>query len=594
MLFRSMRVFLTSKIKELGNAGEMFEVKAIEGKKLLLSNGQYVNPRQFKDRLDVGEMRELAIAKGDVVRLTVNLKMPDFKINNGSLAVATGNPNEFILLDHNRKVLRSVRLPENFRGLKYGWVITSHSSQGMTSKNVVVAAEKMSGQAFYVACSRGRKDLSLHVPEKEFFKDRLVKIPTERKLVMDISGGVIPTIPHWKAPVLPPPPDELIGSRLRPFMDRVHEQMRKAQEVIAGYIQRAMYHVFNHNIRKKDHERKEQIRKQFREKCAAIIKLADAERDRLAEERKKAEAERVAAEQATAEQAKTVSVHPQPEPPRVPDGWIPSRWNKSENNDSERGKTRSDADKSGAGQSISTGTSDESRSRPPDFADLRAITDKLAEQTYRKLAQENAEQSGNSSGTDAERTTAEQSKPVTVEPQPEVPRVPDGWLPSQWKKSANNGSDTGKTRSDADKSGAGQSISTGTSDESRSRPPDFADLRALTDKLAEQTYRKLAQKNVEQSGNIPVADAERTTAEESKPVTVEPQPIVPEPVKPEHEEQKYEQSEHEQSRNEHEQPKPEPAGNGTEQSRNEKDDRHAKLVALAEKRKRESPGGIDI
>ena len=48
--------------------------------------------------------------------------------------------------------------------------------------------------------------------------------------------------------------------------------------------------------------------------------------------------------------------------------------------------------------------------------------------------------------------------------------MPMGWLPSQWKKSANSGSDTGKTRSDADKSGAGQSISTGTSDESRSRP----------------------------------------------------------------------------------------------------------------------------
>ena len=218
-----MQVFLTSKIKEIGNAGEMFEVEAIEGKKLLLSNGQYVNPRQFKDRLDVGETRELAIAKGDVVRMTVNLKTPEYKINNGSLALATGKPNEFMLLDHNRKELTTVRLPENFRGFKYGWVITSHSSQGMTSKNVVVAAEKMSGQAFYVACSRGRKNLSLHVPEKEFFKDRLVKIPTERKLVTDISGGV----PLWKAPVLPTPPAELIGLRLRQFMNRTREQMRK-------------------------------------------------------------------------------------------------------------------------------------------------------------------------------------------------------------------------------------------------------------------------------------------------------------------------------------------------------------------------------
>ena len=132
----------------------------------------------------------------------------------------------------------------------------------------------------------------------------------------------------------------------------------------------------------------------------------------------------------------------------------------------------------------------------------------------------------------------------------------------------------------------------GTISGSKLDTPDVRDPFAITDKLSEQTYRKLAQKNAEQSGNITVADAERTTAEESKPVTVEPQPEVPEPVKPEYEEQKYERSEHEQSRNEHEQP--EPAGNGTEQSRNENNDRRSKLMALAEKRKRESPGGIDL
>ena len=98
--------------------------------------------------------------------------------------------------------MKQIRLPEGFRGLKYGWVITSHSSQGMTSKNVVVAAEKMSAQAFYVACSRGRKNLSLHVPEKEFFKDRLVKIPTEQKLVTDVLGAPAPDrIPPWHAQV---------------------------------------------------------------------------------------------------------------------------------------------------------------------------------------------------------------------------------------------------------------------------------------------------------------------------------------------------------------------------------------------------------
>ena len=67
---------------------------------------------------------------------------------------------------------------------KYGWVITSHSSPGMTSKNVAAAVEKMSGQAFYVASSRGRKNLSC------------------------------------------------------PFMSRTRERMRKVQRIVSGCIER--------------------------------------------------------------------------------------------------------------------------------------------------------------------------------------------------------------------------------------------------------------------------------------------------------------------------------------------------------------------
>lgn len=70
--------------------------------------------------------------------------------------------------------------------------MTSHVSQGMTSKNVVVAAEKMSRQTFYVACSRGKFDLVLHVPEKEYFKEKLLNIKTERLSVHDlIKSGEI-------------------------------------------------------------------------------------------------------------------------------------------------------------------------------------------------------------------------------------------------------------------------------------------------------------------------------------------------------------------------------------------------------------------
>ena len=78
--------------------------------------------------------------------------------------------------------------------------MTSHASQGMTAKNVVVAAEKMSKQAFYVGCSRGKFNLALHVPEKEYFKKKLMAIRTERLSVHDLlASGEITKIPVQKS-----------------------------------------------------------------------------------------------------------------------------------------------------------------------------------------------------------------------------------------------------------------------------------------------------------------------------------------------------------------------------------------------------------
>ena len=55
-----------------------------------------------------------------------------------------------------------------------------------TGESFLVAAEKMSKQAFYVGCSRGRFKLALHLPDKERFKEGLVRIPAERLSVADL------------------------------------------------------------------------------------------------------------------------------------------------------------------------------------------------------------------------------------------------------------------------------------------------------------------------------------------------------------------------------------------------------------------------
>ena len=197
-----MKLFFTTRLKGMEKPGEMVGIEQVKSSgELVLSNGLIVNPRKIRSAVDVGKSAELPVAEGDLVRFTVNLKTPEFKISNGSLAIATAIPNEYRLLDAERRIAGTVCLPESFHGIRHGWVMTSHASQGMTADHVVVAAEKMSKQAFYVGCSRGRFKLALHLPDRERFKEGLLRIPTERLSVADlVKSGEIekPDLEHLR------------------------------------------------------------------------------------------------------------------------------------------------------------------------------------------------------------------------------------------------------------------------------------------------------------------------------------------------------------------------------------------------------------
>lgn len=197
-----MKLFFTTRLKGMEKPGEMVGIEQVKSPgELVLSNGLIVNPRKIRSAVDVGKSAELPVAEGDIVRFTVNLRTPEFKISNGSLAIATAIPNEYRLLDAERRITGTVCLPESFHGIRHGWVMTSHASQGMTADHVVVAAEKMSKQAFYVGCSRGRFKLALHLPDRERFKEGLLRIPTERLSVADlVKSGEIekPDLEHLR------------------------------------------------------------------------------------------------------------------------------------------------------------------------------------------------------------------------------------------------------------------------------------------------------------------------------------------------------------------------------------------------------------
>ena len=184
-------------MKDIAHAGESAKVERIENGMLYLDNGKMLYAKLAADYIEVGEMREIELCKGDLIQFNVNVKHR--KIYNGGIARITDNPNKVMLLYSDGQERGLVDFPENYTAFKYGWVTTSHKSQGRTAENVVVAAQSLDRKAFYVALSRGRKNMALHCPEKEFLKQQLSFRNGDRKSVHDLvrdreisPGSILP------------------------------------------------------------------------------------------------------------------------------------------------------------------------------------------------------------------------------------------------------------------------------------------------------------------------------------------------------------------------------------------------------------------
>ena len=171
-------------MKDIGNAGEVARVERIEGDFIYLDSGKCLRPKAAADFIEVGELRKIELCRGDLIQFNVNLR--DKKIYNGNIAQITDDPKKVMMLYSDGTPRELIDLPEDYATFKYGWVTTSHKSQGRTAENVVVAAQALDRKAFYVALSRGRKNMALHCPEKEFLKQQLSFRIGDRTSVHDL------------------------------------------------------------------------------------------------------------------------------------------------------------------------------------------------------------------------------------------------------------------------------------------------------------------------------------------------------------------------------------------------------------------------
>lgn len=179
-----MTIGFIRNMKGVGKAGEMDEVKSVADGRIRLCSGRCLNLKTAYEFIDVGEKRGIELCAGDLIQFRVNLK--EKKIYNGTLARISRKPGYIDLLDAGGKIRRSIPFPEHYAAFDYGWVTTSHKSQGRTAENVVVAAESLDRKAFYVALSRGRNEMSLHCPDKEHLRRSLARRTGERASIHDL------------------------------------------------------------------------------------------------------------------------------------------------------------------------------------------------------------------------------------------------------------------------------------------------------------------------------------------------------------------------------------------------------------------------
>ncbi len=137
----------------------------------------------------VHERTEIEIAAGDKLLLMGNRKEPGFRATNGELTTVRSVARGIINLEDGRSV------PTNYREFTPGYAVTAHGSQGKTVDHVIVSADVMKQELFYVAASRGREGISIVTSDVERLGESLgvsMARPSAIELANDIAQQKVP------------------------------------------------------------------------------------------------------------------------------------------------------------------------------------------------------------------------------------------------------------------------------------------------------------------------------------------------------------------------------------------------------------------
>jgi hypothetical protein len=111
--------------------------------------------------------------------LTANRRDSDFRATNGELVKVKSVDEAAIRLEDGRAI------PANYREFTHGYAITAHRSQGKTVDNVIISADAMKKELFYVAASRGRSEITVVTSDRELLRES-IGVSTARQSAIEL------------------------------------------------------------------------------------------------------------------------------------------------------------------------------------------------------------------------------------------------------------------------------------------------------------------------------------------------------------------------------------------------------------------------
>jgi ATP-dependent exoDNAse (exonuclease V) alpha subunit len=138
-----------------------------------------VSPTQARS-FSVHECQQIEVAPGDRLLLTGNRGAADFRATNGELVKVRDVDGGRIHLEDGRT------LPVNYHEFDHGYAVTAHRSQGKTVDAVILSADAMKQELFYVGASRGRQEIVVVTSDREQLRN-LLGVSTARPSATELA-----------------------------------------------------------------------------------------------------------------------------------------------------------------------------------------------------------------------------------------------------------------------------------------------------------------------------------------------------------------------------------------------------------------------